>query len=147
MRYDREMRGPPPDHRFAPRRAALGRYDGQMRRPASRGYDGEMRGGYDAGYRRPDAYDAPYRGRRAYRDEDAFWMTEPSMLWDPLFGWAGMPPGAPFGPGLDDPYRARGPVPPRDSPAYGAGGDRALRGWARRYGHDFERTIRPRGHR
>jgi hypothetical protein len=35
-------------------------------------------------------------------------------------------------------------VPPRQSPLYGRGGDRALREWARQRGYDVEHTIRPR---
>jgi hypothetical protein len=34
--------------------------------------------------------------------------------------------------------------PPRMSPAYGRGGDRALRAWADRFGYDVEFSIPPR---
>ena len=40
--------------------------------------------------------------------------------------------------------REQRPVPPRESPLYGRGGDRALREWARSRGYDVEHTIRPR---
>jgi hypothetical protein len=43
--------------------------------------------------------------------------------------------------GYDRDHRA---VPPRQSPLYGQGGDRALREWARQRGYDVEHTIRPR---
>ena len=51
--------------------------------------------------------------------------------------------GRDFGPprGYDAQKRS---VPPRQSPLYGRGGDRALREWARRRGYDVEHTIRPR---
>lgn len=35
-------------------------------------------------------------------------------------------------------------TPPRQSPLYGRGGDRAVREWARSRGYDVEHTIRPR---
>lgn len=35
-------------------------------------------------------------------------------------------------------------MPPRQSPLYGRGGDRAVREWARSRGYDVEHTIRPR---
>ena len=42
-------------------------------------------------------------------------------------------------------YRPAEPrTPPRQSPLYGRGGDRALRQWARSRGYDVEHTIRPR---
>lgn len=37
-----------------------------------------------------------------------------------------------------------GRVPPRQSPLYGRGGDRAVREWARSRGYDVEFTIQPR---
>jgi hypothetical protein len=114
-----------------------------------RGYDAEMRA-----RRRAEAYDREYGARdRGRYDADlggpAWWTMDPAAMWDPLFGWAGMPAGTPFGPGpIPGAYRAgpRDGVPPRRSPLYGEGGDRALQRWARRYGHDFERAIRPPRH-
>lgn len=51
--------------------------------------------------------------------------------------------GRDYGParGYDAPQRG---VPPRQSPLYGRGGDRAVREWARQRGYDVEHTIRPR---
>ena len=42
------------------------------------------------------------------------------------------------------PGGGHGRVPPRQSPLYGRGGDRALREWARSRGYDVEHTIQPR---
>jgi hypothetical protein len=42
-------------------------------------------------------------------------------------------------------YGPAGPrTPPRQSPLYGRGGDRALRQWARERGYDVDYTIQPR---
>jgi hypothetical protein len=60
------------------------------------------------------------------------------MSWQMPYG-AGMGP-APRGFRYDRGYR----VPPRQSPAYGRGGDRAVRAWAERYGYDVEFSIPPR---
>jgi hypothetical protein len=51
--------------------------------------------------------------------------------------------GRDFGPARGYDREQRG-VPPRQSPLYGRGGDRALREWARSRGYDVEHTIRPR---
>jgi hypothetical protein len=52
--------------------------------------------------------------------------------------------GRDFGPPRGyDREQQRG-VPPRQSPLYGRGGDRALREWARQRGYDVEHTIQPR---
>lgn len=51
--------------------------------------------------------------------------------------------GRDFGPARGYDRDARG-VPPRQSPLYGQGGDRAVREWARQHGYDVEHTIRPR---
>ena len=157
--YDRQYRAARDGGEHPP---AAWRYDRDFGPPARRGYDGQygraLPHGFDVELRARDrfarGYDAPYarRGGGAYGAYDTdfaageWWMADPSMMWDPLFGWAGMPPGAPFGPGLGPPPAARWPgrLPPDRSPLYGEGGDRALGRWARRYGHDFERAIRPR---
>ena len=156
--YDRHYRAARNGGEGRPPVAA--RYDRDFGSPARRGYD-EQYGraplhGFDLELRARDryarGYDAPYarRGDGAYDTDFAageWWIADPSMMWDPLFGWAGMPPGAPFGPGLVPPPGAEWEprrLPPERSPLYGEGGDRALGRWARRYGHDFERAIRPR---
>jgi hypothetical protein len=51
--------------------------------------------------------------------------------------------GRDFGPPRGYDAQQRG-VPPRQSPLYGRGGDRALREWARQRGYDVEHIIRPR---
>lgn len=77
-------------------------------------YRGNTTGGYGRDFRRAGGYGRDY-GARGY--------------------------GRDFGGGYD---RGLDRVPPRQSPTYGRGGDRALRQWARERGYDVERTIRPR---
>lgn len=54
--------------------------------------------------------------------------------------------GGDYGPRYGGDYGAPRPqrVPPRQSPLYGRGGDRAVREWARGRGYDVEYTIQPR---
>lgn len=103
-------------------------------------------------YGRLGRYDGGYASGR-YGGEGAVpgWPAVPlGMLgWNPALGWIGGDPAMGWYPGafVPPPPPAR-PEPrrvaPRESPEYGMGGDRALRNWARRYGYDFEYTIRPR---
>lgn len=51
--------------------------------------------------------------------------------------------GRDFGPARGYDRHPQG-LPPRQSPLYGRGGDRAVREWAQRRGYDVEHTIRPR---
>lgn len=103
---------------------------------------------------RYDRYDHRYRpaprgryDRELYRDAGGPWTAwYPGGFWAgaPMFGWGGLegwgwPPLAPVGYGPPPPRRS-----PRESPAYGRGGDRALRRWAERYGYDIEYSIPPR---
>jgi hypothetical protein len=64
-----------------------------------------------------------------------------------MFGWGGMdgwgwPLYVPVGVGRY-PDRLTPRRSPRESEAYGRGGDRAARRWAERYGYDIEFSIRP----
>ena len=115
------------------------------------GYDREFPRGYDRGFRGgpPNRYDRAF-GRRdgGYSGPMAFTpFPFVPFGYDPMMGpmsWP-MPYGANMGaasPGFryDRGYR----VPPRQSPTYGRGGDRALRAWAERYGYDVEFSIPPR---
>lgn len=53
--------------------------------------------------------------------------------------------GGDYGRGYGGDYGARRErVPPRQSPLYGRGGDRAAREWAEGRGYEVERTIQPR---
>jgi hypothetical protein len=78
---------------------------------------GRGRGGYGADFGRGGGYGADYgRGRGGYSAD---------------FGRGG---------GYGGEYR----TPPRQSPLYGRGGDRAVREWAQRQGYHVESTIQPR---
>ena len=133
-----------------------------MRRQEGYGRDRAPRYGRDYGPGRYGRDDPPDRGRRRARGYDpdfAFGGYPPGagpydatgwapyaftpFGWDPMLGWAGWGAGMGYVPpgGFREEPR---PVPPRRSPMYGRGGDRALRRWAERYGYDFEYTIRPR---
>jgi len=107
-----------------------------------RGFGGGARG-YDRG---PGRYDRGYQGAPPRPDHGPP-VPFPFVPfgWDPMMGpmaWPMLPYGAEGAPGprYDRGYR----VPPRRSPAYGRGGDRALRAWADRYGYDVEFSIPPR---
>ena len=133
-------------------------------------YDAGMRGGYDRGWTESMAYGRePGRMGGAPGVFTPFGW-DPMMRWsgwDPLMGfipYQDSPQAWSYGLAEDyrryghDYYRGnttggygadyRGPgygrVPPRESPLYGRGGDRAVREWARRRGYDVEHTIRPR---
>ena len=120
--------------------------------PGRRGYDpgfGYDRGfragprGYDRGFGR-GRYDAPYGLGPDYGPVPFPFVP---FGYDPMMGpmsWP-LPYGAEMGgarPGFR--YDRDHRVPPRQSPAYGRGGDRALRAWAERYGYDVEFSIPPR---
>lgn len=135
------------------------RYDRGMR-----GYGREYGRGYDRGGGR--GYDRGWEDSMAYGRTPG--LPGPGSFapfgWDPMMRWGGWDPALGFVPYMDTPERwayglpqdarydheyYRGydrdrPVPPRESPTYGRGGDRALRAWARSRGYDVEDTIRPR---
>lgn len=74
----------------------------------------------------------------------------PGAFWGgaPVFGWGGWdvgwPPYLPYM-AYGDPYQVYPPRrPPEASPAYGRGGDRAVREWAARRGYDASYPIQPR---
>lgn len=97
-----------------------------------RGYGGDYRRGYDRGFEAAPRYPVG--------------PGHMPMTW----GWYGpfgvdvgpFPYGPPPGPG----YAAyeRPPRRPEESPAYGRGGDRELRRWARERGYDVGHAIYPR---
>ncbi|MEW5930082.1 MAG: hypothetical protein AB1941_21715 [Gemmatimonadota bacterium] len=109
-----------------------------------RRYGSDFRRG-PRGPRRYDGMDHSLAGNAPYVDRA--WYGGP-WAWAPYVGM-GTWTSAPFPPrgypadGLDRERR----VPPEESPAYGRGGDRMVRQWARRYGYDFEYRIPPRGPR
>jgi hypothetical protein len=130
-------------------------------------YDREMWGGgrgYDRGYR-PRGYDGGYAARpydRGYRDapfprggrgpgypppyDATGWapFAFTPFAFDPTLGWAGWGGDMGFVPPRRMEEERPRRIPPRESPMYGRGGDRAVRQWAERYGYDVEHTIRPR---
>jgi hypothetical protein len=121
------------------------RYDrgwrGRGRDPRDRGYGADYRRGYDRS--RGPVHDPSFAG--------ASFPMGPGYMpmgwgWYGPFGMAAepFPYGPPFAPGWDD---RRPPRRPEDSPAYGRGGDRELRRWAREHGYDVEYTVYPRGYR
>jgi hypothetical protein len=136
--HDREMR--------------FGRYGREYRSPADRprghgaGMRGDGRGSYDRPFRAPAFYDAEMRrgpyDRRPDGPDATGWspFAFSAFGWDPVLGWAGWGGGTGFVPGADAPP----PMRPERSPAWGRGGDRALREWAAANGYDVEYTIRPR---
>jgi hypothetical protein len=100
--------------------------------------------------RRYDRYDYELRRRAGGGRYDApgpwtGWYPGAYGAGAPMFGFAGMeawgwPPYAPIGRG-EPPRSPR--RRPRESAAYGRGGDQAVRRWAERYGYDIEYSIRP----
>lgn len=143
-------------------------------RPLRGGYDQQMRGGYDHGWTEAMAYGRhPGMGMMNGPGMFTPFGWDPMLRWagwDPLAGyvpyqdspreWAyGLPEdgrydheyyrgnvahrryGGDYGRGeYGRDYR----VPPRQSPLYGRGGDRALREWAASRGYDVGYTIQPR---
>jgi hypothetical protein len=109
---------------------------------------------YDSGYRRSgrarteqDRYAGDY-GRYFTPDPGDAGYPSARWGWGPI-GWAGTDMvGMGLWPGAGGPRGETGREPPRRDPresrAYGRGGDRELRRWAQRYGYDFDHTIRPR---
>lgn len=130
-------------------------------------YDRGLRSGPGRGRR--EEYDRGWREAVAYGRAPGLPGPAPftPFGWDPMMRWGGWDPALGFVPYMDTPERwaygvagGRGydrglrgydreqrPVPPRESPMYGRGGDRALREWARSRGYDVEHTIRPRPRR
>lgn len=114
-----------------------------------RGFRGGARGRYDRGFGAgPRGYDRGYGGapmRPDYGPPVPFPFVP--FGWDPMMGpmaWPMLPHGAEGMPAPGPRYDRGYNVPPRRSPAYGRGGDRALRAWADRYGYDVEFSIPPR---
>ncbi len=142
-RYDRDWRGDrAPGWGMNRDHVRHGRYGGDYRR---RGYgrDYAAGGGYGYDYGRSTGVGYGFYGPG--------WSPYAAVpgAWDPTLGWAGLPPPPEYAGWMmgaapprweEEPRR----MSPRESPEYGAGGDRALRRWAERYGYDFEYTIRPR---
>ncbi len=107
----------------------------------NRGFRAGPRAGYDRGFA-PGRYDRGYGGG----------FTPVPFVpfgYDPMMGPMMWPMPLPYGAdmraanpgfGYDRGFR----TPPRHSPAYGQGGDRALRAWAERFGYDVEFSIPPR---
>lgn len=110
-----------PDERFGPH--------------PSRRYDARFRGGGPGS--------GPFRP-----PVEAGWMYQPAFWgWSPM-GWAGWGPGMEYMPAVPWEGLREAPRPrrrPEESATYGRGGDQAVRRWGRRYGYDFEYTLRPRG--
>jgi hypothetical protein len=143
------------------------RYDAGMRG----GYDAGMRGGYDRGWTEEMAYGRePGLGMSGPGMFTPFGW-DPMLRWsgwDPLAGFVPyQDTPRQWSYGLAEDYRRydhdfyRGNVahhhgshnhrydrehrvPPRQSPLYGRGGDRAVREWARSRGYDVGYTIQPR---
>lgn len=132
-----------------------------------RRYDAAMRGRDDRGWQEAMAY-----GREPGTMMGGPGMFTP-FGWDPMMRWTGWDPVMGFVPYQDTPrewsyglaedarrydhdfyrgnvaHRYGGDygahrVPPRQSPLYGRGGDRAVREWARGRGYNVEYTIQPR---
>jgi hypothetical protein len=115
---------------------------------------------YDTGYRAADRNDWTTGYGRIDWDREREWSGGPShRYWDTRdYGadytdrgwtgasWGGYAGGGAYGRGVRAGYgrEYREPVAPRQSPAYGRGGDRAAREWARQHGYDASMTIQPR---
>ena len=157
-RYGRDQRRMPP-----PRRG----YDAGMRGGYDRGWTEEMAFGREPGMpARPGMFTPfgwdpmmrwsgwdPLMGFVPYQDAPREWsngLAEDYRRYDHDFyrGNVAHRYGGDYGYGRD--FRNGGGydrdhgLPPRQSPLYGRGGDRALREWARQRGYDVEHTIRPR---
>jgi hypothetical protein len=146
--------------------ARRGPVQGRANGPGGGRYDAGMRGRYDQGWTEAIAY-----GREPGMMGGPGMFTP--FGWDPMMRWTGWDPVMGFVPYQDTPrewsyglsednrryehdyYRGNvahryggdygAPrVPPRQSPLYGRGGDRAVREWARGRGYDVEYTIQPR---
>ena len=140
--------------------------------PPRRGYDAGMRGGYDREWTEEVAFGRepgmpgpmftpfgwdpmlrwsgwdPLMGFVPYQDAPREWsygLAEDYRRYDHDFyrGNVAHRYGGDYGYSRD--YGPReGRVPPRQSPLYGRGGDRAVREWARSRGYDIDHTIQPR---
>lgn len=172
MRGDRYDRGWMPGRGygrdFGGRRGPLrGRGHGPS---SNRGYDAEMHGPYDRGW----TEDVPFGREPGMANGPGMFTPfgwDPMLRWsgwDPLMGFVPyQDTPREWSYGLAEDYRRydhdfyRGNVahgyggeyrgrpqphrlPPRQSPLYGRGGDRAVREWAARHGYDVGYTIQPR---
>ncbi len=168
------MRGDPYDRGMRPGRGYAQEFGGRRGPDGSRGYDAGMRGRYDRGWtedvaygREPGMPNGPGMFTPFGWDPMLRWSG-----WDPLMGfipYQDVPREWSYGLAEDyrrydhDDYRGnvahgyggdyrgrpeRRPepqgVPPRQSPLYGRGGDRAVREWAASRGYDVGYTIQPR---
>ena len=139
-----------------------------------RGYDAGMRGGYDRGWSEEMAYGRqtgmgmmngpgmftpfgwdpmlrwagwdPLAGFVPYQDSPREWsygLAEDGRRYghDDYRGNVAHRYGGDYGRGYHPPQQR---MPPRQSPLYGQGGDRALREWAASRGYDVGYTIQPR---
>lgn len=103
-------------------------------------YGRDYYGGYDRGYGNSPGIGFP-RGL-GFAGYPGSWGWGPVM---PLGfgGWgAYVPMGGYYGADVGFPRPRR--EPPRESPTYGRGGDRALQRWSRRHGYDAGYRIAPR---
>lgn len=162
----------PGNHRGYDAPMRRGGYDAQMRGGYDRGWTESMAYGRAPGIAAPGGAGMTSPGMMGM--DPGMGMTTPGMFtpfgWDPMMRWSGWDPLAGFVPYQDTPRRwsyglaqdARGydheyyrgntahrydrdhRMPPRQSPTYGRGGDRAVREWARAHGYDVEHTIQPR---
>lgn len=79
-------------------------------------------------------YFSPLPGAQGYPEARWGWNPISWMMWPG--------PGA-AGYDLEEFYQAPR-RPPRESPTFGRGGDRAARRWSQHHGYEIEGTIRPR---
>jgi hypothetical protein len=149
-------------------------FNGRQGPVHGRGYDAGVRGGYDRGWTQEMAYGRqPALGMMNGPGMFTPFGWDPMLRWAgwaPLAGFVpyqDSPRGGSYGPaqatrryGHDDyrgstahgyggdygraDYPGQQRMPPRQSPLYGQGGDRALREWARSRGYDVGYTIQPR---
>lgn len=121
-----------------------GRYDRDLR-----GYDRHLRArGYGGDYRRGPGRGHPGRWAPSFAGASfPMGAAHMPMAWG-WFGPLGMEPAPfPYGPPMGPPgafVPERPPRRPEESPAYGLGGDRELRRWARERGYDVGYAIPPR---
>ncbi|HEX6041426.1 hypothetical protein [Longimicrobium sp.] len=147
------------------------RYDAGMRGGYDRGWTEEMAYGAEPGMMggpgmfTPFGWDPmmrwtgwdPIMGFVPYQDTPRAWsygLAEDARRYDHDFyrGNVAHRYGGDYGRGYDAGHRpryggdygAQQRMPPRQSPLYGRGGDRAVREWARGRGYDVEHTIQPR---
>jgi hypothetical protein len=170
-RYDRGWKGRGYGREYGVRPGhGRGRYDAGMRAGYDQGWTDEMAYGREpAPMRRPGTFSPfgwdpmmrwagwdPLMGFVPYQDSPQQWSYgladdyrryEHDYYRGNTTGGYGRDYGRPGGYGRD--FGPRGydreqRVPPRQSPLYGRGGDRAVQQWARERGYGVEHTIRPR---